>query len=142
MYFVNKIFADCHYISHTPYSARHMIRCAHAIFVNNIFANWDRSTKFAKIFSREINPLYGKFSCDTRERLNSHVTPERLNSHVTQNTQQTSTHWYFFLFYDCPLGKEVREFICWDLHFWQFLPDGTAGSCQRGKVLAFPVELL
>ena len=65
VYFANKIFADCYYISHIPWigtSKRKQVQRAHAIFTNNIFANWDRSAKFAKIFSREINPLYGSKS--------------------------------------------------------------------------------
>ena len=36
---------------------------AHAIFANNILANWNRSTKILKIFSRKINPLYATSFC-------------------------------------------------------------------------------
>ena len=61
VYFTNKIFADGHYISHTPWigTSKHKQSWrAHAIFANNIFANWDRFAKFAKIFSHKINLLY------------------------------------------------------------------------------------
>ncbi len=29
------------------------------VFANNIFAHSNKSAKFAKVFTREINPLYG-----------------------------------------------------------------------------------
>ncbi len=49
--FTNNNFADCIFVLATPYGGR-------TVFANNIFAHSNRSAKFAKHFSREINPLY------------------------------------------------------------------------------------